>query len=279
MTSERNKFLATWVSHSSLADFKKCPRSYFLKNVYKDPKTKRKIAIATGAMTLGTCVHGVLEPLANIKADKRREVDLLEKFESIWKEFDGKKGGFKSKEEENDFKQRGIMMLKRVQENFEPLSKKALRLKEELPWYYIDEENEIILCGKIDWMQYVEEDDSIHVLDFKTGKNTEDEDSFQLPIYLLLLNALQKRKVSGASYWYLESDDKPKEVTLPKVEEYKVRILDLARKVKQARADKTFLCPEGPGGCFRCRPFEDILAGKASYLGQGQYGQDLYMLD
>jgi len=32
---EKDKFAAIWISHSSISDFLKCPRSYFLKNIYK----------------------------------------------------------------------------------------------------------------------------------------------------------------------------------------------------------------------------------------------------
>ena len=35
----KDKYTATWVSHTSLSDYIKCPRAYFLKNVYKDPQT------------------------------------------------------------------------------------------------------------------------------------------------------------------------------------------------------------------------------------------------
>jgi len=41
------KYGAVWVSHTSINDFKKCPRAYFLKNVYKDPETNKKIKIMT----------------------------------------------------------------------------------------------------------------------------------------------------------------------------------------------------------------------------------------
>ena len=85
------------------------------------------------------------------------------------------------------------------------------------PNFVLNEEDNIILCGLIDWLEYVEADDSVRVIDFKTGKNKEDEDSLQLPIYLLLLDALQKRRVSGAAYWYLEKNDAPTEMKLPDV--------------------------------------------------------------
>ncbi|MEK7113961.1 MAG: PD-(D/E)XK nuclease family protein, partial [Patescibacteria group bacterium] len=131
----------------------------------------------------------------------------------------GKKGGFTSGEEEAAAKARGRAMIERVMQNPGPIAKKTIRLKESEnnmpPNFYLSEEDNIILCGLIDWLEYVETDDSIRVIDFKTGKNEEGEDSLQLPIYLLLLNELQKRRVSGAAYWYLEKNDAPTEMALP----------------------------------------------------------------
>ena len=127
-------------------------------------------------------------------------------------------------------------------------------------------------------MEYIEQDDSIRVLDFKTGKHNEGDDSLQLPIYLLLLNALQKRKISGASYWYLDRDDKPVDMILPDIDEARKKVLEIAMQVKFAREKKTFNCPRGDGGCFACKPFEAILKGQAEYIGIGGYGQDMYCL-
>ena len=219
-----DKYNSVWVSHSSMGDFLKCPRAYYLKNIYKDPKTKRKMGIVTPALSLGSAVHEVVEGLGNYKAEDRNIIPVFDQFEKVWQRFSGKKGGFLNLNEENDAKERGLAMIKRVKENMEPLLLKTVKLKEGKngmpPNYFLSEEDNIILCGKIDWLQYSEKDDGVHVLDFKTGKNEENEDSLQLPIYQLLLNNLQKRKVNGASYWYLDKDDKPKLVELPDINEY-----------------------------------------------------------
>lgn len=272
--TERNKFKAVWVSHSSMGDFIKCPRAYFLHNVYKNANG-RKINITSPAMSLGIAVHAVLEPLAKIKAEERMAQPLLELYEKEWAKVSGKKGGFLTAEEEQEAKERGKSMIERVIKNPGPLLQKALRMKEELPWYYISEKDDIILCGKVDWMQYVPEDDSVHILDFKTGKNDEKGDSLQLPIYRLILHNCQKRKVSGASYWYIDRDDSPKQVTLPDLDEAHKRVYEVALQVKKARDAKEFVCPKG--GCMQCAPFEAILAGKAEYVGVGEYNQDLYI--
>jgi len=284
-----DKYSAVWVSHSSMGDFLKCPRSYYLKNIYKNPKTGKKIGTVNPALSLGSAVHEVVEGLAEYPADKRFEnpEELLTRFDTVWEKFKGKKGGFKTEEEEKETKARGIAMIQRVIENPGPLKEKIVKLKEGdmLPNFYLSEKDNIILCGKIDWLGYKPEDDSIHILDFKTGKNEEKEDSLQLPIYLLLLNKLQKRKVSGASYWYLDSENTPKEVTLPSVEESFDKVFKVAKEVSDARArakiegpEKVFVCPRGEAGCFGCAPLEKIIQGEAEFIGNGEWGQEMYLL-
>jgi ATP-dependent helicase/DNAse subunit B len=277
----KDKYSAVWVSHSSMGDFLKCPRAYYLKNIYKDPKTGKKVGIVNPALSLGSAVHDVVEGLANYKAEDRAIVPVFDQFEKTWEKFSGKKGGFNSLDEENEMKERGIAMIKRVKENMAPLLFKTVKLKEGKngmpPNYFLSEDENIILCGKIDWLQYSEADDSVHVLDFKTGKHEENEESLQLPIYQLLLNNLQKRKVNGASYWYLDKDDEPKPVELPDVKESFDKVIVVAKQVKEARENKAFSCPRGERGCFACQPFEKILRGEAEYVGPGEW-QDLYMV-
>ncbi len=286
-----DKYSAVWVSHSSMGDFIKCPRLYYLHNVYKNPKTGKKINLVSPALSLGSAVHEVVEGLAEFPAEKRFEnpTELLERFEKAWEKFSGKKGGFRSEEEEVVAKARGIEMIKRVIENPGPLKEKIVKIKEGangmLPNFYLSEKDNIILCGRIDWLEYKPEDDSIHILDFKTGKNEEKGESLQLPIYQLLLNNLQKRKVSGASYWYLDSENTPKEVSLPSVEESFERVYKVAKAVSDARilaqkegAEKVFVCPRGEAGCFGCAPFEKIIHGEAEFLGVGEWGQEIYLV-
>ena len=279
----QDKYKAVWVSHSSMGDFLKCPRAYFLHNVYKDPKTNRKINLVSPALALGVSVHEVVEGLASYKAHERFSQPLLEHYEKAWKKVSGKKGGFKNEADELMAKNRGKEMILRVIQNPGPLLQKALKLKngqnDMPPNFFLSEEENIILCGKIDWLEYIPEDDSVRVLDFKTGKNEESGESLQLPIYQLLLNKLQKRKVSGASYWYLDRDDSPIAVDLPSVEESYTRVIEVARQVKRARESGTYLCPKGDKGCFACKPFEKILRGEAEYIGVGEYNQDLYQVD
>ncbi|MDO8624161.1 MAG: PD-(D/E)XK nuclease family protein [bacterium] len=277
----QDKYGAVWVSHSSMGDFLKCPRAYYLHNVYKDPKTGRKITLISPALSLGTAVHGTLEALKILPVEERLKHDLCADYEREWDSVSGKKGGFTDEAEEAEAKARGRAMIERVEKNKGPLAKKTVRLKESKngmpPNFLFSEEDNIILCGLIDWLEYVEADDSIRIIDFKTGKHEESEDSLQLPIYLLLLEALQKRKVSGAAYWYLEKNDALTEMPLLNLRDARDKVLAVARKVKETREKKLYDCPRGAGGCFACRPFESIVRGEAEYLGVSGFGADTYI--
>jgi len=277
----QDKYNAVWVSHSSIGDFLKCPRLYYLHNVYKNEEGK-KINLTSPALSLGIAVHEVLEGLSKYKVEERFFKPLEEIFEEEWAKVSGKKGGFKSAEEEAEAKERGRNMVLRVAKNPGPLANKTVKLPPSHnnmpPNIYLSEDENIILNGKIDWLEYIPEDDSIRVLDFKTGRNEEKEGSLQLPIYLLLLKNLQKRRISGAAYWYLDMSDTPVSVKLPDVEKARDQILDIARKIKYAREKGEFNCPKGAGGCYACKPFEKILKGEAEYIGTGNYGQEMYII-
>ncbi len=265
----QDKYSAVWVSHSSIGDFLKCPRAYFLRNMYKNERN-RKVNVVSPALSLGSAVHETLEGLLAFKAEERFLKPLQETFEENWKKFSGKVGGFKTQAEENDAKERAKKMIDRVDAHRGPLEKLAVKLKEHAnnmpPNFYLSEADNIILSGKIDWLQYIREDDSVKVIEFRTGKNDEDKESLQLPIYALLLNALQKRKVSGAAYWYIDRNDEPTDVVLPEISGAKERVLAAALKVKKARERGVFECPRGAGGCFACKPFEKILKGEVQMV-------------
>ncbi len=277
----QDKYSSLWVSHSSISDFLKCPRAYFLRNIYRT-KDNRKINLVSSSLSLGSAVHETLEGLANYKAEERFLRSLETLFEESWKKFSGKTGGFKNETEENNAKERARQMILRVEKNPGPLAKKTVKLRPSSnnmpPNFFLSEEENIILNGKIDWLEYIPEDDTIRVIDFKTGKNEEDKQSLQMPIYVLLLNALQKRKVSGAAYWYLDRSEMPSPVVLPDTTIAREKILSIARQIKKAKEQGIFECPRGKNGCFACQPYEKILRNEAEFVGLGAYNQELYLI-
>jgi hypothetical protein len=127
-------------------------------------------------------------------------------------------------------------------------------------------------------MEYLPDEDAVHIIDFKTSKKEENESSLQLPIYHLLVDRCQQRKVARASYWYLELNDELSPKELPDLFEAEQEILAIAKKVKLARQLERFKCPQGESGCWNCKPFEKILAGQAELVGVNDYNQDIYII-
>jgi ATP-dependent helicase/DNAse subunit B len=276
-----DKYSAVWVSHSSMGDFLRCPRLYYLHNVYKDPKTGNKIGIVNPALSLGVAVHEVLEGLAKFSSETRMERNLIEIYAQVWEKVKGKQGGFMHDEQEVEYFERGKKMIEQVIQNPGPLTRKRVLLPEGkmLPHFVLSEENNLILCGKVDWIEYIENDDSLHIIDFKTGKYGEKEGSLQLPIYLLLADALQKRIVSKASYWYLDRPEGFVDVPLVDLEVSRKEVMRAALEVKKARDTNTYICARSPQKCFDCEPYEAILSKDPTveFVGKGEYKQDKYI--
>ncbi|KKQ41170.1 MAG: hypothetical protein US58_C0004G0007 [Candidatus Magasanikbacteria bacterium GW2011_GWA2_37_8] len=272
-----DKYTAVWVSHSSISDWLRCPQAYFLQNVYRDPKNNHKIRITKPSLALGSAVHEVLEGISLLPKETRFNESLVDKFENAWNKVSGKRGGFADSESEYRYKLRGQEMLRRVMNHKDILSGPAVKIKEDLPHFWLSEEDNIILCGKIDWLEYLPEIDSVHIIDFKTGKSEEDPDSLQLPIYHLLVHNCQKRKAVKASYWYVESSDSLAEKVLPDLETSKEKVLAIARDIKMARQLKRFKCPEGDS-CKFCQPLLNITKGFGELVGVDDYGSDIYIL-
>ncbi len=273
-----DKYSALWLSYSKINQFQQCPRAYFLSNVYKNPKTGRKINLISPSLALGQIVHQVVESLSVLPVEERFREPLLTKYNQAWQQISGKKGGFFSEKEELQYKDRGAAMIRRILKHPGPIARKAVKIKEELPWFWLDQEEGIILSGKIDWLEYLPDQDAVHIIDFKTSKSEEDPNSLQLPIYYLLATKTQRRPVLKASYWYLEFADTPQEVKLPSLENIETQVLKLAKNIKLAHSLEHFKCPHGEEGCRACRPFELIIRGQAEYVGLDNYGRELYTI-
>lgn len=272
----KDKYSAVWVSHSSIGDYIKCPRAYFIKNMYRDPKTNHKVMLMEPPLALGQVVHDVLDTISDLPVENRQLDSLLTLYEEKWKNISGKRGGFRDSEEEKKFKDRGAKMIARIMANPGPITKQAIKIRQDLPHFWLSEEDNLILCGKIDWLEYVPKSDSVRIIDFKTGKFDEDEDSLQLPIYLLLAAHCQTKPIAGASYWYLDRDDAPTAVSLPTGEDATKRVMEHAKMIALARKVERFICRQNDG-CRVCRPLENILSGKAEFVGVGGYNQDIYI--
>ena len=75
--NNKDKFKALWLSHSSIGDYLKCPRLYFLRNVYKDPISGHKFTVMTPPLALGQAVHEVVESLSVLPTEERLKNSLV----------------------------------------------------------------------------------------------------------------------------------------------------------------------------------------------------------
>jgi ATP-dependent helicase/DNAse subunit B len=275
---EEDKYSAIWVSHTSISDFLKCPKAYYYKHIYRNPQSGNKIKLMSPPLALGQAVHEVVESLSVLPVEKRFEESLIEKFTHVWKKVSGKKGGFTDDNTEKKYKERGKEMLRMITNNPGPLKKLAVKIQEDLPHYWLSKEDNIILCGKIDWLEYLPDNDSVHIIDFKTGKQRDNSQSLQLPIYHLLVHNCQKRNVEKASYWYIAHQQEPEEMELPDLEDAHKQVLKIAKKIKLARKLERFKCPEGEDGCRYCSRLRRIASGEGEYVGKDNYDHDIFIL-
>jgi hypothetical protein len=228
------------------------------------------------SLALGQAVHDALESLSTIPAASRFATPLSTRLDEAWKKISGKKGGFTNQDEEFRFRERGQAMVAQVQTNPGPIALPAVKLKDDLPSFWLSESENIKLCGKIDWLEFLPETNSVRIIDFKTSKSPESPDSLQLPIYYLLATRVQERKVTALAYWYLEAHPAPQNQPLPDLNASQDLLLKHARRLKLARQMDRFICPRG--GCFKCRDFERLLKGEGELVGTDDYGADVYIL-
>ncbi len=251
---------AIFISPSSLSDFEKCPKLYYYRYVYKTPDTGLKIQIINPALALGQAVHDTIERFILLEPSARTKSALDTIFATVWQGLSGEKGGFSSTEEEKEYKDRGEAMLTNFFGNNHFLTAQKFKMPEFLKAELGDD---LILTGKLDWIEKV--GDGYHLVDFKTGKNEEKENSPQLPIYAVLAGKILGTDDIKASYWYLDQGKNLRDFALPDMEEF---ALDLKRKglvIKKSRLTNSFVCPKGES-CWACRDMVAVIVGKKGKL-------------
>jgi len=275
---DQDKYEALWLSHTKIQDYLNCPRAFYLKHIYRNPETGNKIKLMSPALALGQTVHQVLDQISKLPKENRFRKSLLARFKNEWEKVSGKKGGFFNQEVENKYRRQGEEMLEMVMDKPGPLKRSAVKINMDLPHYWLSKEDNYILCGKIDWLEYLPETESVHIIDFKTGQKRNDSKSMQLPIYRLLVENCQTWPVERASYWYLRHGDKMDEKSLPSSEEAKKKILKIAQKIKLAEQLNKYPCPEGEKGCKYCRSLERVIDGQGELVGTDEYDKDIFIL-
>ena len=210
-------------SPSKLSLFSKCPKAYHFS--YLDPiysKMKKRLKKLPENIwsfnTLGRAVHNAITLFFHLPAKQRKFNCLKAYLEKTWRSEVmprqnpplGKWGGFSSTQEEREQYRQALQMLK----NFTKLIDDSLQIHY-LPTKNLDRSIDDYLqlikplndsydiSGKFDLIAKFN-DDSLHIIDFKTGKRN-DEDIFQLRFYKLLAEENFKKPVTRASYYFLSS--------------------------------------------------------------------------
>lgn len=246
---------ALFISYTGIKDYLKCPRAYYLKNVYRDPKTGYRIQVVSPYMTLGALVHDAIKWYLQMQGQVSKD-QLMEKYRNFWLKYRGKRGGFATREDEASFGKRGLKMLDNFYDNAKDLEK-SLKADDFLK-FKIDETT--FLLGKIDFLGEMP-DGSIHVLDFKTGSKDE-EDSLQLYIYAILVESNLQKPVTKISYWYLDRDSNPKEAVLDSLDKKLDWVREKCQEIKTAIEQDSWVCIKDPNLCRDCQSYQAILEGK-----------------
>jgi len=264
---------ALFVSYTGLNDFSRCPRSYYLKNVYRDPKTNYKLQIANPYLTLGGVVHDSLKWFLDMNRQVTKD-QLLAKYRNLWLKYRGKRGGFSDNSQEAEFGKRGLAMLgnfidhaKVLEPNLEVDNFLKYRLAEK-----------IFLNGKLDFLGELP-DKSLHILDFKTGSKDE-EDPLQLYIYAILAESNYQKPVTRISYWYIDRDAAPKEAVLDPLDERLDWITKKSKEIEEMVEEGNWVCIKDPELCRDCQQYQDIIAGKGEFLfSDDSFKKQVYYLD
>ncbi len=258
---KQTKFVkdAIFLSNTSLNDFFKCPKSYHLKNIYRDPRNNFRIQIANPYLSLGATVHDVVKwYLLSSNTPTLNEVKL--KFKDLWWKYHGKRGGFTLARDEADFVNRGLKIL----ENFFANAKRLEKLAPPAHFPKYPLLPDVILTGNMDFVGELP-DGSLHVVDFKTGSKDE-EGPLQLYIYAILAENYYGKPVKKASFWYLDREDAPKEAVLDSIELNLKWLIEKGKQVKDAWEENCWDCIKGDELCRECRDYQAIIEGKGEHL-------------
>lgn len=261
-----------FISYTSLSDFIKCPRSFYLKNVYRDPRQNFRIQIISPHLTLGSTVHDTTKWYLE-SAEKPTKEETLKKFRNFWEKYRLKRGGFNSLEEEAGFGTRGLKMVENFLNHADVLEPTAPFIQ--FPKFKLIDN--IILMGNMDFVGECP-DGSLHVVDFKTGAKDE-ESPLQLYIYSILAESNFQKRVSKASFWYLDREDGPRSIVLDPLEGQIEWLKQKGLELKSAILKNEWVCIKSPQFCRDCRDYQLLLDGKGEFLfSDYRYKKEIYYL-
>lgn len=245
-------------SPSKLRMFEVCPKSYhfyYLDPIYSSMKKdlKKQPDNIFSFQTLGKAIHNAITLFLYCQ-EEEKTLNNLKKLllpawqsEVMWNKKPplGQWGGFKNLEEEREIYREALLML----ENFFKMNSLDLEIEylptKDFKKSISDYKNLIIpldettdISGKFDLITR-NPDDSLNIIDFKTGKR-EDDNCFQLRFYKLLAESNLKKPVKKAYFYFLKKGIK-KEFDLESEEAEKIKneILAMVNKIRETKDFET----------------------------------------
>jgi DNA helicase II / ATP-dependent DNA helicase PcrA len=256
-------------SFSQLMTFDKCPRQYEYSYLLKIPSLKDNPSLIFGRVVHDSLHRFLLPLISNNNLQKElfeKETNILESLsrEKLFSCYDHywQDEGYASKEERDDYRQRGLKALDNFYEKLKSedlpnvyFLEKAFKFKFNFPG------NSFSFRGKIDRVDKLE-NGNFEIIDYKTGKAKDKigtDDRRQLVLYKIVCEALYDIKVDVLSYFYLEGDKisfSPKDKDIEKVEEWLLKHVSDIKEMKFDPDPSSFKC----GYC----DFRDICDYRAS---------------
>ena len=240
-----------YVSPNKLKIWLECPRKYWHYYLHEPTKYQEP---PRPYYTLGEAVHNTLNSFFSLVPQIRTRERLFDLLERYWIAARNQEGGFKDAAEEKIYKERALAMLDNFYKN-EDTSAVPFKLSPSATKYVPINET-VMLGGKIDRIDQ-EPDESLHIIDYKTGKEDID-DPYQLPIYALLARIWLKKNISKLSYLHLGSGNWSTESTNEqKEQETKRFVIDTADQIPKEPAKDFFVCHLG-STCPHCDYLREI---------------------
>jgi len=237
-----------WISYSQLKLFEQCPRSYKFRYIEKSPPKVKPILI------MANSVHAALKDFFLISDATLRTKEALEGLlRKAWRINPDRKKAFANTQEEKTWGEKALAMLGNFYEK-QDIKANPLAVEE---LYKAQFDSGIVLCGKVDRID-TDQDGSLRIIDYKTGKAPKDGDKFltgdyQLGMYGILVRKKMFAKIEKIMYIFLEDNTvisvKP---TVEYLDNILEKILGMAKTVTQEK-----VYPPNPGSfCRICDYFE-----------------------
>lgn len=220
-----------------------CPRRYWWN--YINPST-RSLQLVRPYFTLGDHVHSTLKFFFSFNPEIRTKAKLMELFEQQWRRRQGPAGGFRTPQQEADYKERGQLMLSAFFDR-EDMTVKPLWASDKMITAGISET--LSIGGKIDRVD--ETPEGLHIIDYKTSKE-EREDEWQLPMYAVMARRHFGKPVVQLSYLFLETGSWISVPANPARENFTIgRIQQIVANMPHSQAQEAWVCPDAEA-CTHC---------------------------